>query len=493
MDKRRILNVFALLLICVFRLPGASEAVKISVLEPSILESVMEAGRDFYVIGRIDREGRSAAELPVDIRVEVAVTGLVRAGEKIPIRTVRSHVDRQTGVTPPRDIFCAYGEGSPWANASRGELLKSPPPDLVYRHGDPQSFYDPSVKAVVNENAFAALVQGGATKDFDTDYRRVYGEDLEWNLFRVFVEAMSGDEVLDSLEMDIMFGSVQEKMLASTDPPEHDASVRAFAGPRGIRVYRNRFPGCWDFGLERAYEIPLRHRPNLALEYLEGRVHAVIYNISENSLTQRVALGRIAFQGWLDTEEIYFYRYDIGEPCLTYEKWGETLCREGVITRFEEGNGLALTRAEIIGATVSESVCRPFENAGRTELYPFAAAIVRPGDTLRLYGVVTPIQPRLSEVVPEPDAAFTIQNRIDKICYVFEDMLDGVFHTEEHRVGLTRFYEAGPSVSIYEFRHTFTLPQSLRGRVVTVFASAYDSRGEKVRGAGASFYLYLRE
>lgn len=475
------------LFFCAFFSRGAAEAVRISILEPSELELVMASGRDFYVIGRIDREGARAAELPIDIRVEVAVTGMVRAGEKIPVRSVRSLVDRKTGVTPESDIYFDYDGKAPWSDISREELMKSPPPDLVYRNGDAGSFFDPSVKAAVTEDAFAVLVQGGVTKGFDTDYENVYSGDLEWKLFRVFVDALSGDEVLDSREIDIMFGTVQDKLLTRFSPPEHLAAAVEFAAPLGIRVYKNLFPGYWSFGLSSVYEIPGRWKPNNALEFLEGRVHAVIYNITENCVSQRVELGHIAFQGWLDSDEIYFYSYDIGEPWLTYEKWGETLRRKGVITRFEEGRRLRLTRAEIARDSV-----RGAESPVRAELFPFTAVIANPGETVSVCGAVTPIQPRLSEVVPEEDGSFTIQNRIRRIRYQFRDAFRGVLHEEEHEVGMARRFGGKSDVSIYEFRHTLGIPETLRGRVVTVCVSAFDSHGEPVEGAEAAFYLYPR-
>ena len=83
----------------------SAEAVAISILSPSTDEQVLESGRDFYVIGRIDREGMGPEDLPVNIRVDVAETGLVRDGKIIPVRTVISRVDPLTGLTPERDIY----------------------------------------------------------------------------------------------------------------------------------------------------------------------------------------------------------------------------------------------------------------------------------------------------------------------------------------------------------------------------------------------------
>ncbi len=75
---------------CLFLNSTALSAEAESHLDPFPLpadEQVLESGRDFYVIGRIDREGMSPEDLPVNIRVDVAETGLV--GRKIiPVRTV---------------------------------------------------------------------------------------------------------------------------------------------------------------------------------------------------------------------------------------------------------------------------------------------------------------------------------------------------------------------------------------------------------------------
>ena len=162
-----------LLLLCTLCAAPRAEAVKISIEIPSVRETVLASGRDFYVAGRIDREGVPAAELPVDIRVEVAEAGLMRDGVRIPLRAVESRVDKASGLTPRRDIWFRYEGRAPWTKLSPDELMASPPPDLVYRHGDPQSFYDPRLKAAVTENGYAALIQGGCTKDFDSCYKNL--------------------------------------------------------------------------------------------------------------------------------------------------------------------------------------------------------------------------------------------------------------------------------------------------------------------------------
>ncbi|MCD7876722.1 MAG: hypothetical protein LUH49_07120 [Cloacibacillus porcorum] len=134
------------LFLCLLCAPARAEAVKLSIEIPSVYETVLESGRDFYVAGRIDREGISPADRPIDIRVEVAEAGLMRDGIRIPLRTVESHVEKTSGLTPRRDIWFRYEGKAPWTKLSPEELMASPPPDLVYRHGDPQSFYAPVLR-----------------------------------------------------------------------------------------------------------------------------------------------------------------------------------------------------------------------------------------------------------------------------------------------------------------------------------------------------------
>ena len=81
---KKFLNIF-LLSSCLLIWPVTfcAEAVVISILTPSAEEQVLESGRDFYVIGSIEREGVSPENMPFDIRVYVAETGLVRDGKII--------------------------------------------------------------------------------------------------------------------------------------------------------------------------------------------------------------------------------------------------------------------------------------------------------------------------------------------------------------------------------------------------------------------------
>lgn len=491
--RRGFFTIF--LFLCLLCAPVRAEAVKLSIEIPSVYETVLESGRDFYVAGRIDREGISPAELPIDIRVEVAEAGLMRDGIRIPLRTVESHVDRTSGLTPRRDIWFRYEGKAPWTKLSPEELMASPPPDLVYRHGDPQSFYDPRLKAAVTEEGYAALVQGGNTKDFDSDYKKLYRDDLEWKYYRVTVSAISGGRVLAERYVDVMLGSVPDKMLARFSPPAHMKKVTEFAAARGYRIYGDPFPGYWFRGLPGTYEIPLRWRFNDALEYNSGRVHAVLYNIPEKrSASQEVELGRIAFEGRMFRgDEVWFYCYDTGEPSLKYAAWDGEHVKDGKIIKLYEGERLRFTRAEI-GARPEKYF--PTRNAGNVDWNVYDSVAAAPGLPVTLYGVVPPIQPPLSEVKQNDDGTYTIKNRIAKIRYRLEEKSTGEVIEKDFPTGLERYYdprdEKWASPSIYEFRHTITVPGGGKKRLYTVTTEAFDSRGEPVGGAETMFYLWIR-
>lgn len=491
MKKNLKITMISLCLL-VYTFALSAEAVVISIFAPSADELVFESGRDFYVIGSIEREGVSPEDMPFNIRVDIAETGLVRDGKMIPLRTVKSHVDPFAGVTPKRDIYYRYeGKGS-WVNISREELYQFPPPDLVYRHGNPESFYDPSQKAIVTKDRFAVLIQGGVTKDFDTAYN--YPEELEWRLYRIIVTAVAGDKVLARTERDVMFGTVQEKILARFSPDKHMSAVISFAEENGFRIYRDLFPGYWQCADGSVYEIPRRWRANNALEYVGGRVHAVIYNIREKRCaTQEVEIGRMAFEGWLDSEDVIYYHYDIGEPSLKYRTWYGTDIKKGKLVMFKNGKKLVLTRAE---TGLEDKEYYPENPIDKADWNVYDSVSIDRGKPLVLCGAVTPIQPNLSEVIPNDDGTFEVGNRISRIRYKFVDMIEGLLYEADREVSLERLYKNTDGEwslgSIYEFRHFFDLPERLNGKIVTVYTEAYDKKGVEVECPSETFYLRVR-
>ncbi len=489
----RKIYIFILLFLASLFYADGAYAVKISIEAPSFEERVMESERDFYVIGKIDREGIAPEKMAVDIRVEVVETGEARAGNHLVIRHVQSRADKISGITPPEDIMFAYSGKAPWSDITDEELMQSPPPDLVYRHGDEKSFYDPSLKAAVTKDSFAVLVQGGCTKDYDSDYKKVYDGDLAWKSYRVYVFALCEGKIAAKEEFDVIMGSVPDKVLARFSPAGHFAKVLDFARENNFRVYRDSFPGYWNRGLSKTYEIPVRWRANDAQEYLSPVVHAVMYNIPETrNASQTVEIGKIANDGWLDDrDEIIYYCYDTGEPSMKYRAWYGTGIMEGRISPFARGDRLRFTRAEFDAAEKYS----PEKDVPVVDWKVGDSVTMDRGMTLTLYGAVTPIQPKPADVKQNPDGTFFIGNRISKLRYDFVDMTDGVLYSCEYPIFMTRFYgtdKERKADSIYEFRHTFRFPPSMYGKIVTVKTTAYDLKGAAADGAEENFYLRIR-
>lgn len=500
MLKKKTLIKMAVALILLCTPCSRAYALKIYITAPKLEEQVLESGRDFYVIGRIDREGRKASDSPIDIKVEVVLTGDARDGKMKPVRSVQSRVDKKTGVTPMRDILLKYDGKAPHVKLTDEELLKSPPPDLVYHSETPESFYDPRVKAVVTENSFAVLIQGGCTKSFDSSYKEIYEKDLEWGLYRVLLTVISGDTTLsehdvslNSHSFDIMFGSVQEKILARFSPIQHVKKVEKFVEKRGIRMYRDPFPGYWSIGLPSAYEIPLRWRENDGLEYVSGKIHAILYNIAqEKCATQSVEIGRIAFEGFLNSDEVLYYYYDIGEPLLNIKTPSGIKSIEGEIIPFGYEKKIRFTRAEFN----NKSTYNPADVIDVVDTNVYNSVAVNRGEDFVVNGVVTPIQPLLSEVEPNSDGTFSVNSRISYLHYDFVNMIEGTLHSENKPVLLQRTFEENNTKlteeSIYEFRHAFRFPQKMDGKIVTVIVKGYDVKGDEVAGTEEKFYLRVR-
>jgi hypothetical protein len=75
-------------------------------------------------------------------------------------------------------------------------------------------------------------------------------------------------------------------------------------------------------------------------------------------------------------------------------------------------------------------------------------------------------------------------------------MIEGTLYETEKEVLLERKYldhgNGWTLESIYEFRHYFVLPESLNGKVLTVYVDALDKNGEEIEGSSEAFYLWVR-
>jgi len=464
------------------------------VAAPSEGSRIMAPTRDLYAIVAIDREGRNPEQEPFNVRFE-----LYRNGVLAPVRTVTSTVDDSTGLTPLAAIRTDYPHG--WTPGTALDILASPPPDLVYNPALPVSIYDASLKAVVMRHYAAALIQGGRTKDFDTNYSTIYTRDLEEGEYTLKVTAVgaAGAE-LHSSSIPLTFGSVPDKILSRFSPAKHMENITAFALANNAHIYADLFPGYWDAsklphgGVAPTlfYEITRRWRPNDLVEYLNGSIRGIIYNIHATSSTQSVEIGGLAHAGRLGSDVVRWYYYDIGDTEVRWDAGGQVTAKSGVITPFPEGRRLVMTRGEIRGDGETQIIPSDYvydpEHTSKSVDWNVADGIaVKPRQLLSLFGVVKPLQPSLEDVIPSEDGTFTVNNRIATLNYAFFDGTEQVLFLQGKRVELIRT-GVNENPSIYEFRHDISIPEDFE-KPLTVRVSAFDSRGNAVPGTEMTFTL----
>lgn len=490
---------FLLLSLCLCAGITGAEAVSIAITAPSDGSRILAPTRDFYVIVSLDREGLNPEEEPFNVRFE-----LYRNGNPTALRTIASAVDGN-GLTPAGAIETDYANG--WTPGTSADILAAPLPDLVFDPAQPVSKFDPEQKAVVTAHYAAALIQGGRTKDFDTAYSNAYTQDIEEGNYTLTVTAVGeGGLVLDTESVPLTFGSVPDKILSRFSPADHMANVRAFAAANDSHIYTDLFPGYWDAGTlpygtapsTLFYEIVRRWRPNDTLEYMNGTVRGVVYNINATSTTQNVEIGGLANALRLGSDSMLWYHYDIGDPTVKYNPGnGSVATKQGGIVAFGADDRLVLTRAEIRGDGVTEVpaadyVCSPDLADKEVDWNVADGVAVKPKQLLSLFGAVTPIQPDPEDVVASADGTYSVNNRIATVHYSVLDGTTEVLSFDAKRVELTRFGVNSNRASIYEFRHDIPVPASF-DRTLTVQLSAFDSHGDAVDGTSETFVLRLNQ
>ena len=489
-----------LLILCLCIGITGAEALSIEIVAPSEGSRILAPKRDFYVIASLDREGQTPEGKPFNVRFELSLNG-----NPTPLRTITSAVD-DNGLTPATAIETDYANG--WTPATSADIVASPLPDLVFDPAQPSSKLDPEKKAVVMEYYAAALIQGGCTKNFDTDYVNKYSQDLEDGSYTLTVTAVGKDDglVLDTESVDLIFGSVPDKILSRFSPAEHMTNVTAFAEANDSHMYLDLFPGYWDaktlpHGTEPStlfYEIVKRWRVSDTLEYLNGTVRGIIYCVHETSATQAVEIGGMASALLLDSDSMLWYYYDIGDTTVKYDTGnGSTAEKKGSIVAFDADDRLVLTRAEIRGDGVTEVpeadyVCSPDLADKQVDWNVSNGVFVKPKQLLSIFGAVTPIQPDPEDVVANDDGTYSVNNRIATVHYSVLDGTTEVLSFDAKLVKLIRYGINGDKASIYEFRHDIPIPDDFDSPL-TVKLSAFDSHGDPVEGTSETFVMHLNE
>ena len=455
----------------------------LTIVYPSIEQGTIAPGRDFYVIGNID----PSITVPDDAVLKVELKSNIG---KV-IRSVSTSMkDNKDGLNIDYQLLSYYG-------SDREELRDSCMPDLVYDPARPESFNDTWIKCYYNDQNFTALIYGGTyDKDinpYDQNGKRL--KPLEEGSYRITVTlSKPGDrQPLAKAVRKIKIKYADDKILSRFTPADHFNNVLKEAEIHDYTIFLDPFPGFWNphtfiealQDSDMFCEILPKWRLADSQEYIEGRVHFYIYNVSESSATYNVEVGQLAYDNAIDDcSRIFYSYYDIGEPFLPN---GDI---EGTFKQFNVSKPIALTRVDYPTGSSEDNFVNmnDLENM-KSDIDLSDGINVKAGETVSFYGVCKPIP---SDVTRDDSNKYTIDNRIAYISYtyLYPDMPTEVIKP----VTLTRVYpdsdfyarlelmregnfNADATVvasSILEFKHDLVFPGELEGKQVLLMVSGMD-------------------
>lgn len=457
---------------------------ELTIIEPSGIPDTIAPGRNIYVTGSISGDTSAITGL------EVTLTD--HSGNIVRKVSTQTKANKALNVNYSNLGF-GYNDNPDYREA----FVNSGMPDLIVEDlSTPDATMEKAaIKCYFDDTSFSALLAGGINPELEKIGISSAGLDLKddnGNFFdclnegeyTVTVTALDeNNEALQSKTDTITVGYTQDKLLSRFSPNIHMTAAQNFANSIGAAVYLDMFPGYWNtkdyFG-----EIKPEWQLGDAAEYVSGKVHCILYNISKSSSSYSVELGTLEKLGVInDTDRFATYYYNIGEPQL-----GDT---QGEIIPMDENDKLALTRVDIQKGNTKENEFIPYSYdpsiiESDTDLADGVTA--KAGDTLSFYGVAAPIQLEDNEIVKSStDNSYQLNNKISTLKYHITG--DGVDQTLDNKeVELVRYYTESDytngwgSASELEFKHNLTLDSSLAGKTLNVNVSGYDVNGQPVDG-----------
>ncbi|MDO5563431.1 MAG: hypothetical protein Q4F74_07465, partial [Synergistaceae bacterium] len=362
---RKFARIFAVVFISVCLICPMAEALSFDIIQPK-LNMTIAPSRDLLIKGTITREAGDPASF--DVWIGLYTEGDVLLDERI----VQSHVDN-TGYTPSTDIYIPYASSKDHvytydAHSSITSVDKWMAPDMMYINNSADQFLELLNKAMIynkhgfdtktgkytSGDFFAGIIMGGVTKEYQLNYTDQYGyplDDIPAGNYKLKIALTgSGGEIV-SRTIPITYGYTKGKMLTRYSYVNgHNVKLDAFAkrDPDEYTLLWDYFPGYWD-----TFEITRRWRPNDSIEYNEGNVHAILYDVHSWNATQNVELAYLAHRGDISSDRVHFYRYDIGEPSVI----GSDGTKDGNLVSMDRAKKMELARVEF-----REGVTTPSDN-----------------------------------------------------------------------------------------------------------------------------------
>ncbi len=410
-----------------------AQAYDLKIVSPT--EEEIMPGRDFYVVGTIDRGNSNAKNNPLNIKVEL----LDSKGNTV--RTIGSNVSPD-GLTSASYFLTDYESGSA-VNDNKGALTNSfTPPDIVYDGSDRDTIRNAHNKIVVKEDYFAAIIYGGATKQLDLKYEDEHGntlKDIEEGNYTLKISAINFDgETVCTTEKTLNFANTKERFVASKVSKEFVTENNLIIPASSVGFWRPE-----EYVNEKTnnyqYFINARFLANSDQEYTNAKRVGILLNyLYNNDVVTTTRLGGALNEN--SSAEVSYYYYDIGEEIVSFEIAGTKLVREGVITKADEKQFVKLLRAEHYNNETGD-VYPDFDMSDGVILSETSKPV--------FYGVFTPIKPKASA----NNGMYSITNSVSRLKAVLTNESGNVLRETIITPGLVRDED---SVSKYEF--SFTLP-----------------------------------
>ncbi|MBQ8758384.1 MAG: hypothetical protein IJZ20_01695, partial [Clostridia bacterium] len=337
---KKIFVSIAVLVCTMTMLAIAASAVEINLVAPFEEEIQIAPGRDFYVVGTIDRNGMTPASLPVNVQIDL----LDSKGNTV--RTLKSNISPD-GLTSAQFFMTDYERGTAVNDDKGASLIKFTPPDIVFDGTDRDTIRLAHNKILVRENYFAAIIFGGASKGFDLLYTSADEtplSDITAGEYALIITTTDiNGEVVATCRRVLNFGTDKERIVSFDN-----ALIKDYAKKHNITV-SNSIVGNWvpcDYiGKARgfSYTIQARFAENVSKEYSASeKVNILLYNLNPKDSKTNLKLG----SSYASKAEKALLYYDIGEPDVKFNFNGTELSRKGEIVKQDENRFVEILRSE---------------------------------------------------------------------------------------------------------------------------------------------------
>lgn len=411
--KKHILFLFIISLLLLIPLSASAESV--AIISPGDEETQIAPGRDFYVIGEIER-GESAEKAPLMVEVE-----LLDADGNV-VRSVKSGA-LPGGVTPGELVMTDYEQGHSENDTGNANLRRFSPPDIIFNAYSRESVMQTYSKIVVTEDYFAAIIFGGATAQFDLNFTDEHEEPLaaleegEYDLIVRLLDENSNE--VAAVRKTLRFGTDAPRLVFNaSEAAEEDISE--FAEKKGASVI-NSVVGYWNPSAftnapeDFRYIVNQRYSMNMGAEYgAINEIYLLLHALDTTKRDVNLPIGGAVLSE--NKPEFKYFFYDIGEPEVRFSLAGNILAKKGALTE-GEGRFVEILRVE---SEKNGSLYPDFDTSD--------GVILKAGEKSVFYGVYSPIDLYAKDI---GNSSYRIGEKVNRVKITLNDVFgETVFETE---------------------------------------------------------------